>query len=134
YHHNEPVALSRRVPMLENMGFRVISERTFEVGEEGGKLVFVQDMELANAYDKPIDLSDGGALVEEVFLATWRGEADNDGYNALAQTAGLRARDITVLRAYGRYLQQVGIAQSQGFIAAVLNRYPRIAAALHQIF
>ena len=57
-------------------------------------------------------------------------EADNDGYNALAQTAGLRSREIGILRAYGRYLQQAGIPQSQDFIAAVLNRYPDIARAL----
>src|SRR5690606_38180947 len=31
YHHGTPVALSKRVPLLENMGFRVISERTFEI-------------------------------------------------------------------------------------------------------
>ncbi len=134
YHHGAPVALSRRVPMLENMGFSVISERTFEVGEEGGIPVFLHDMDLRNAYGKPIDLADGGALFEEVFLAVWRGEADNDSYNALSQTAGLGSRDITVLRAYGRYLQQVGIPQSQDFIAAALNRYPDIARALHQIF
>ena len=35
YHHGSPVALSRRVPVLENIGFRVISERTFEVGDDG---------------------------------------------------------------------------------------------------
>ena len=35
YHHGKPVALSRRVPVLENIGFKVISERTFEVGEAG---------------------------------------------------------------------------------------------------
>ena len=34
YHYGKPVALSRRVPVLENIGFRVISERTFEVGDE----------------------------------------------------------------------------------------------------
>ncbi|WP_274627314.1 NAD-glutamate dehydrogenase [Arvimicrobium flavum] len=134
FHHGEPVALSRRVPMLENTGFRVISERTFEVGEAGGKHVFVHDMELENAFGRPIDLSDNGALFEDVFLAVWRGQADNDGYNALAQTAGLKSREITVLRAYGRYMQQVGIPQSQDFIAAALNRYPEIARALSQIF
>ena len=53
--------------------------------------VFVHDMELENGFGKPIDLGDGGALFEEVFLSVWRGDADNDGYNALAQTAGLRS-------------------------------------------
>lgn len=135
YHHARPVALSRRVPLLENMGFRVISERTFEMpGENGGAPVFIHDMELANAFGQPIDLDDGGLLLEEVFLSIWRGETDNDGYAALVQTAGLRAGEIQLLRAYGRYLQQAGIPQSQDFVAAVLNRHPQIARALWNLF
>ncbi|TJV66932.1 MAG: NAD-glutamate dehydrogenase, partial [Mesorhizobium sp.] len=39
YHHGSPVALSRRVPVLENIGFRVISERTFEVGDEASDMI-----------------------------------------------------------------------------------------------
>lgn len=134
YHHGSPVALSRRVPVLENIGFRVISERTFEVGDEQSGLVFIHDMELENSYGKPIDLTDGGALFEDAFLSVWRGDVDNDGYNGLAQTAGLWSGEITILRAYGRYLQQVGIPQSQDFIAAALNRYPDIARGLHALF
>ncbi|MCO5155262.1 MAG: NAD-glutamate dehydrogenase [Aquamicrobium sp.] len=135
YHHGEPVGLSRRVPLLENMGFRVISERTFEIpGEEDAAPVFIHDMELAGEAGRPIDLGDGGALLEEVFLSIWRGETDNDAYAALVRSAGFHAREIQLLRAYGRYLQQAGIPQSQDFIAAALNRYPDIARALFSLF
>ncbi|HTV67514.1 MAG TPA: NAD-glutamate dehydrogenase [Rhizobiaceae bacterium] len=134
HHFGAPVALSRRVPVLENMGFRVISERTFEVGDDEGDKVFIHDMELESADGKPIDLKDGGKLFEDIFMSVWNGEADNDGYNALAQTAGLWSHEIMVLRAYGRYLQQAGIPQSQGYIAATLNRYPEISRALHALF
>lgn len=133
YRAARPVELSRRVPLLEHMGFKVISERTFEVGE-ADDLVFIHDMELESASGSPVDLSDGGKLFEEVFLSVWRHEADNDDFNALAQTAGLGVAAICVLRAYGRYLQQAGIPQSQGFVAGVLNRYPDIARALHELF
>ncbi|RWQ13878.1 NAD-glutamate dehydrogenase domain-containing protein, partial [Mesorhizobium sp.] len=122
-------------PVLENIGFRVISERTFEVRDEASGMinsdqpgmVFIHDMELENSYGKPIDLGDRGALFEDAFLSVWRGDIDNDGYNGLAQTAGLWSGEISILRAYGRYLQQAGIPQSQDFIAAALNRYPEIA-------
>ncbi|WP_434724434.1 NAD-glutamate dehydrogenase [Mesorhizobium sp. RIZ17] len=134
YHHGSPVALSRRVPVLENIGFRVISERTFEVGNDPAGTVFIHDMELENSYGKPIELTDGGALFEDAFLSVWRGDVDNDGYNGLAQTAGLWSGEIAILRAYGRYLQQAGIPQSQDFIAAALNRYPEIARGLHALF
>jgi glutamate dehydrogenase len=135
YHHGEPVALSKRVPLLENMGFRVISERTFEIeGEKDGQPVFLHDMELDNSFGAPVDLSDGGELLKEVFLSAWRGETDNDGYAALVQNVGMRAREIQLMRAYGRYLQQAGIPQSQDFIAAVLNRHPAITRALFELF
>ena len=134
YHFGEPVSLSRRVPVLENIGFRVISERTFEVPDGERPTVFIHDMELESAFGQPIDLSDGGALFEDVFLSVWRGDSDNDGYNSLASTAGLNSAEIRVLRAYGRYLQQAGIPQSQDFIAGTLNRYPQIARGLHQLF
>jgi len=134
YHWGSPVALSQRVPLLEHMGFRVISERTFELGNVGGKQIFLHDMELENAFGEAVDLSDGGALFDDVFLAVWRGEQDNDGLNALAQRARLGAQEIAVLRAYSRYLHQVGIPQSQGFIAATLTRYPAIARKLFTFF
>ncbi len=134
YHYGAPVELSRRVPLLENMGFRVISERTFEIGEKGEGQIFIHDMELENAFGKAIELADGGVLFDQVILSVWHGVADSDGFNALAQTAGLGVPAIGVLRAYGRYLQQAGIPQSQGFIAAALNRYPEIARGLHGLF
>lgn len=134
FHLGEPVSLSRRVPMLENMGFRVISERTFELKGRDGAPVFIHDMELENAFDVAVDLSDGGVLIEALFLAVWSGEADNDPFNALVQTARLPDLAIRILRAYGRYLQQAGIPQNQDFVAATLNRYPAIAGGLWELF
>ncbi|MCO6391422.1 NAD-glutamate dehydrogenase [Aliihoeflea aestuarii] len=134
YHQGEAVALSKRVPLLENMGFRVISERTFELARPDAASVFLHDMELASASGAPIDVEAGGALLEEVFLSVWNGQSDNDAYAALVQTAGLPARDIGLLRAYGRYLQQAGIPQSQDFVASTLNRYPDIARHLIALF
>ncbi|ASV87622.1 bacterial NAD-glutamate dehydrogenase family protein [Ochrobactrum quorumnocens] len=136
YHHGAPVVLSQRVPLLENMGFRVVSEQTIDLPQAGkdSAPVYVHDMQLVNAYGAPVDLSDDGEMLEDVFRNVWDGLADNDGYNALVQTARLTARQIMILRSYGRYLQQAGIAYSQGFIAAALNRYPEIASDLYSLF
>ncbi|GHD17977.1 NAD-glutamate dehydrogenase [Tianweitania populi] len=135
HHFAAPVPLSKRVPLLENMGFRVISERTFEIPyTQGDGADFIHDMELEPADGRALDLADAGLLFESVFLAVWNGQADNDGYNGLALTADLSAKDIVVLRAYGHYLQQAGIPQSQDFIAGVLNRSPSIARALLDLF
>jgi glutamate dehydrogenase len=134
YHYGSAVALSQRVPLLENMGFRVISEQTFQLPAADGSPLFVHDMELTSASDSGIDLADDGALFEHVFRSIWNGASDNDGYNALALTGQLTARQIIILRAYGRYLQQAGIPYSQDFIAATLNRYPAIARQIFDLF
>ena len=127
-----PVTLSRRVPVLENMGFRVISERTFETAPE--QAGFVHDMEIERADGKALELGRDGAELERTFISVWRGDADNDGYNGLTLSAGLDADAIRVLRALGRYLQQAGLPQGQEFVAATFNRFPAIAAGLHALF
>lgn len=134
FHRGAPVALSRRVPVLENMGFRVISEQTFELGRFDEAGVFLHAMELESASGAPIDLDDGGALFDQVFASAWHGQQDSDKLNALAQNARLDSHQIAVLRAYSRYLQQAGVAYSQGYIADTLNRYPAITSALFRLF
>src|SRR5690606_5213958 len=70
-HHGRPVSLSQRVPLLENMGFRVISEQTFEIAGPEGSVNFLHDMELEAEDGRAVDLSDGGQLLEDVFMSVW---------------------------------------------------------------
>ncbi|WP_052161304.1 NAD-glutamate dehydrogenase [Hoeflea sp. BAL378] len=138
FHAGEPVSLSRRVPLLENLGFQVISEQTHEIflDEKAGSssTVFVHDMEIAHEDGRLIDLASDGARLEEAFLSVWRGHTDNDSYNRLVTNAGLSVREATVLRAYARYLRQAGIAYSQEYIAHSLNRHAGISAKLFELF
>ena len=137
FHAGEPVSLSRRVPLLENLGFNVVSEQTHVLmltdpdGSE--RRVILHDMELKQREGLEINpkLS---PMLEEAFLAAWHGEVDDDALNRLILAAGLSAREIMALRTYSRYLRQTGIAYSQGYIADTLNKYPAIAADLFRLF
>ncbi|WJR68926.1 NAD-glutamate dehydrogenase [Neorhizobium sp. CSC1952] len=135
FHKDRHLSLSRRVPLLENLGFHVVSEQTFEihVGAEN-RLVVLHDMELQLDDGREIDLSREGPLLEEAFLSAFHGLIDNDGFNRLVLLAGLSAREVTVLRAYARYLRQAGIVYSQTYIADTLNKYPSISAAIFRLF
>ncbi|HMQ57179.1 MAG TPA: NAD-glutamate dehydrogenase, partial [Rhizobiaceae bacterium] len=134
YHHGAPVPLSARVPMLENLGFRVISEQTFELARPDGDQVYLHDMKLESGLNREIDLSDEGVQFEDALHAVWSGSADNDGYNMLVQVAGLPWREVSVLRAYGRYLRQAGIAYSPGLLADTLVRHPKVCRDLVELF
>ncbi|MGH6782186.1 MAG: NAD-glutamate dehydrogenase domain-containing protein, partial [Sphingomonadaceae bacterium] len=138
FHAGEPVSLSRRVPLLENLGFRVISEQTYDlnVGKHGEdqRRVVLHDMELIHRDGHTLNLEKTGAALEEAFLAAWNGMIEDDNFNRLILLAGLNAREVTVLRAYARYLRQAGITYSQGYIADTLNKYPDIAADIFKLF
>jgi glutamate dehydrogenase len=137
FHRGRHLSLSRRVPLLENLGFHVVSEQTFELyaGQENDrKLVVLHDMELQVNDARDIDLPREGLLLEEAFLSAFEGVIDNDGLNRLVLLAGLSAREVTVLRAYSRYLRQTGIVYSQNYIADTLNKYSAISAAIFRLF
>ncbi|WP_375706615.1 NAD-glutamate dehydrogenase [Bartonella sp. AA126HLJHH] len=134
FHRHEALALSKRVPLLENMGFRVIAEQTLELPDGNGRSVYLHDMQLESTFQRCIDFEKDGQKHAETFEAIWAQNADNDGFNALTQTAELDWHEIVILRHYGRYLQQAGIPYSQDRVAQTLNAYPDITQDLYALF
>jgi glutamate dehydrogenase len=135
FHAGHHLSLSRRVPLLENLGFHAVSERTFDIRVgTAGELVVLHDMELQLADGRTVDLSREAPLLKEAFLSAFAGTIDNDSFNKLVLLAGLSAREVTVLRAYARYLRQTGILYSQAYIADTLNKYPAISFAIFRLF
>ena len=49
FSHSRPIALSERVPVLENMGFRVVDERTYHIEPQDAADVWFHDMTLESA-------------------------------------------------------------------------------------
>jgi glutamate dehydrogenase len=134
YHQGTPIALSDRVPMLENFGFRVIDEDTFTVKPRHGAETYVHDMLLET--DHPIDLDDRarGAEIERAILAVWRREAESDELNQLTLSMALSWEDVEILRALTRYLKQVGIPYSRDYLNGVMARHADVSAALVALF
>jgi len=133
FHRGEALALSSRVPLLENMGFRVIAEQTFELPDGQDGFVYLHDMELENAKGEAVDLSDDGNRFNQAFEAIWSGHSYNDAFNLLIHSAGFDWYQVVILRSLGRYLQQAGVPYSQKALAKALDKYPAIARALHDL-
>jgi glutamate dehydrogenase len=134
--HPEPVRpLSDLLPMLEDMGLKVVWEVPYEVRPRGvGKTVWIRDFLLAADDATEIDLAGSETQFRQAFARVWSGDLESDGFNRLVVSAGLDWREVTVLRAYGRYLRQVGIAFSQEYMAATLDRSPLTAKLLIELF
>ncbi len=137
YRFDQPIPLSERVPVLENLGFFVIDERSYRVMprfEEGVREVALHDMVLETASGAPLELPLQEWRMEACFLAVCRGEADNDGFNQLVVTAGADWREVAVLRAYAAYLRQIGAPFGMRYVAETLNRHAGIARDFVELF
>jgi len=129
-----PLPLSERVPVLENMGFRVVDERTYHIEPQGHAGVWLHDMLLTRADGGMIDLDAGGAQLETAFLMVMRGVAENDGYNALTLHAGVAWRDVALIRTLSRFLRQIRVPYSQDYMWTTLVKHTGIAAGIVELF
>ncbi len=132
YHADRIIPLSEVLPQLENLGLKVISENAYELEREGGGCI--HDFFLERVRDSRFSLAEIKPLIEDLLAALWDGRIEDDPFNGLAITAGLDWRRIVVLRAYGRYLRQLGLPFGQGYIASSLVAHPAIAAGLVALF
>jgi glutamate dehydrogenase len=131
-----PLPLSERVPALENMGFRVVDERTYRItpaGESGDEIWF-HDMLLERNDGGMIDLGDAKTRLEAAFLMVMRGGAENDGYNALTLAGGLAWRDVALIRTLSRFLRQIRVPYSQDYMWATLVKHSAIAGDVVELF
>jgi glutamate dehydrogenase len=130
----DAIPISDLLPMLENMGLKVIAERPYELEFPAGRRAWIQDLELVMQTSA---VSQFDALEREIkssFTAVWTGRMDSDSFNQLTLSAGVPWRIVTVMRAYCRYLLQTGIPFSQGYIAQVLVNNAAIAKLLADLF
>ncbi len=125
FHASEPLPISDVLPMLENLGLRVISERPYRLRLDSGQEVYVQDFDMLYRHGTltPAEVNE---TFQDAFRSIWVGRADNDGFNALVLRAGMDWRQVAALRAYCRYLLQTGMPFSQQYMEQVLCSYPKI--------
>src|SRR3954447_9196432 len=130
--HGRPIPLSERVPVLENMGFRAVDERTFEIG--GDVHAWLHDMVLERADGGPAELDRLKPALEAAFIVVMRGVAENDGYNALVIAAGLGWRDVALIRTVSRFLRQIRVPYSQDYMWATLRKHSALASRIVELF
>ncbi len=130
----DPVPISDVLPMLENFGLRVISERPYELSWPQGGRAWIQDFELEHRDRLVVEIERIEHIFRDAFAATWSGAVENDGFNRLLLAAELDARQVVMLRAYCRYLLQTGVPFSQIYIERTLAANAMIARHVVRLF
>jgi glutamate dehydrogenase len=129
-----PLALSDLLPLFENMGVEVGDERPYQVAPSEGQPSWIYDFGLTYAGENELEADQVRESFQDAFLRVWRGDVENDGYNRLVLGAPLTWREISILRAVGRYLRQAGTTFSDRYVEQALVAHPEIARLLVDLF
>ncbi|NPU90770.1 MAG: NAD-glutamate dehydrogenase [Gammaproteobacteria bacterium] len=130
----QDVPLSDVLPMLENLGLRVLAGRPYRIELKDANTVWIYDFSVRYDSDQVIDLEKVKQKFQDAFIQTWNGAAEDDSFNRLVLSVGLEWREVAMLRAYAKYFKQTGFAFSQTYIKDALVNHPRVARLLVDLF
>ena len=134
FHKDEPIHLSDVLPMLENFGLRVINERPYEVKTNDGATFWILDFLMTVQGAATENLADSQDRFQTALLQVWQKKLEDDGFNRMVLSTGLSGREVSILRAYAKYMRQIDATFSQSYIEETFSRYPKLADLLVKMF
>ncbi|HLA31375.1 MAG TPA: NAD-glutamate dehydrogenase, partial [Pseudomonas sp.] len=134
YHADSPLALSDVLPILENLGLRVLGEFPYRLRQQNGRELWIHDFAFTYAEGLDVDIQQLNDTLQDAFVHIVEGEAENDAFNRLVLTAAMPWRDVALLRAYARYLKQIRLGFDLSYIASTLINHADIARELVRLF
>ncbi|MEZ2389036.1 NAD-glutamate dehydrogenase [bacterium RCC_150] len=128
----EPKSLSQILPYFHNLGLEVLDERPFEIETADHRDFFLYDLGLK--YPAGVNPEATGELLADAFGAAVTGAVESDNFDRLVLREGIHWRQVVMLRAYAKYMRQMGNTNSFGFIADTLLANPEVARGLIDLF
>jgi glutamate dehydrogenase len=129
----QALTLARALPIFTQMGIEVLDERPFEIDRPDDSSAWIYDFGLRLPNGSELDEPTANNVVDALRLL-WAGEVEQDGFNALVLRAGMSWWQVNLLRAYAKYLRQVGTIFSQRYIEQALVDNPVISQKLVELF
>ena len=134
YNLESQVPLSDVLPVLEHMGFKVISEQPFRINPRDTGSIWMHDFGLERRDGEPVNLDEIRDNFHEAFARLWSGEMEDDGFNRLITMSGLSWRQVVILRAYAKYLRQAQAPFSQDYMEDTLARNAALVRQIVNLF
>lgn len=134
YRLNHSIPLSDVLPILENLGLRVVGEQPYEIVDHAQTHIWINDFNMYYNSDVKLDIDEIKLIFQQAFHKIWYGEAENDGFNRLVLSAKLAWHEIAILRAYAKFLRQIGFTFSQQYIEETFSNNPIVAGLIIDLF
>lgn len=125
--------LDEYMPVLENLGLRVVDQVQFRLNVEG-RTGYIKSFSIKAASDQAPAFYKLKKNLLGTIQAVLDGKAENDVLNALIVLTGMEWQAVDVLRAYRNYFLQLGSANTETSIHKALLNNPQAALCLFNYF
>jgi len=127
-------ALSNILPALHNAGVAVDREQTFTISGLDGTPFFVTCLTVDSASAAKLTQPHVSYAAQELFQSLFNNEVEDGRMNGLVIEAGLRQKEVQLMRAYASYWRQTVSRFSLRYIADCLRKEPAMVRALVDAF
>jgi len=132
-YQKDKIYLTDSTPILDRFGLRVIDQHSTTIQPGDNESYYVDTFRVVPG-DKRADIEEHGEALVKALEACFKGEAFNDSLNALVLTAGLKRREIDVLRLFICYSRQLGESMPSTGQRAIWRKHPVAARLLLKLF
>ena len=134
YSINSVPALSTILPALHNAGVEIEREQTYKIALSEDTTYFITSLSTDQASATKLSRPQVANAAQELFEALFNDQAEDGRMNGLVIEAGLRLREVQVIRAYASYWRQAGCRFSLRYIADCLRKQPQHVRMLIESF
>lgn len=138
YHDQESLVLSDVLPILENLGLRVLLQSSHKISftHSGSKKHSTVDVfRVTNRWTgKPLDMRKDSQRVVEAITALLDKKVESNKLNGLIVAGGLTLREVILLRSYQVELSLVSLSTSRNSITDAMLSHPEPAGLIYRYF
>lgn len=138
YHDQDSLVLSEVLPILENLGLRVLLQSSHKVNfvyDGNAQTSTIDIFRVQNRWTgQPLDMRKDRDRLDDAVTALLDKETESHRLNGLVVSGGLTWREVSLLRSYQAHLSQVSVSTSRNFITDTLLAHPEPAELIFRFF
>ncbi|MBM3632999.1 MAG: NAD-glutamate dehydrogenase [Alphaproteobacteria bacterium] len=131
FHARHSLSLSTLLPILKNLGLQVIGETSYSLERDGFR-VWIHDFEVDSKGIENWKMNHANLV--QAFRHIWKETVENDTLYQLILKVGLNVRQVTLIRAYLKFLRQVQVPYSLLYLEETMTNYAELTRHFVDLF
>ncbi len=132
YHQERTLVLSDVLPILENLGFKVLEQISYYTRTSAKEVRGIDIFRVQDRAGETIDVREHGERIKEALLALLTRTTESDALNRLVLYGSLSVRQVALLRTLQMYYAQLSAGTSRSFVSSTLLGHPEVASLIYR--